>query len=354
MSTRLRFDVAVIGGGVVGLACAAALARHGKNTVVLETHRAFGTETSSRSSEVIHAGLYYPHGSAKAELCVRGAALLRAYCKEHDVPHAMVGKLVVAQAGEEGALAALVSLAQGNGARVLLVDGARARALEPEVRATAALWSPDTGIVDSHALVASLAADVERHDGTLAPGRRLVAARPAGDGFTLACDGVAGREEIDADLVVNAAGLYADFVAALFGVEVTQRFVKGSYFRVKRRLVKRLVYPLPPADGSLGVHVTVDLAGDVRLGPDVEPAASRTDYVVDESRRGAFYAAASRYLPGLREDELSPDTCGIRPKAPGGDFVIRREGSVVHLAGIESPGLTAALAIAERVVMLSS
>ena len=346
-------DVAIIGGGIVGLACAAALSRAGKSTVTLERHRALGTETTSRNSEVIHAGLYYPHGSLKATMCVRGASLLYEWCASRNVPHARCGKIVVATSADEvPRLEALAQNARGNGANVEMISVERALSLEPNVSCVAALWSPGTGIVDSHALVASLAADVAASDGIVAIGRTVTSTARA-DGWVLQCDGVAGREEIRAAFIVNAAGLHADVVAKMLGASYEQRFVKGTYFRSRRAVVTRLVYPLPHAEG-LGVHATVDLAGGVRFGPDTSPAASRDDYAVDESRRSAFADAVRRYIPSLEDDDLSPDMCGIRPKIAGGDFVIAKQNDAVHLVGIESPGLTAALAIAERVVMLVS
>jgi len=349
----MHVDAAVIGGGVVGVACAAALARARKDILLLEQHRALGTETTSRSSEVIHAGLYYPHGSLKAATCVRGAELLYAYCSTRGVSFARVGKLVVAvEPREEALLVDLEARAKSNGAQVAMIDRDRVQQLEPNVRAVSALVSPNTGIVDTHALVASLAADVTALAGTVALGRHVIGVEPLSDGWALTCDGVVGREVLEASFVVNAAGLYADEVAAMFGVRIRQRFVKGSYFRVNKPIVRGLVYPLPPGDGSLGIHATVDLGGSVRIGPDTEPAQSRTDYALDESRRGAFHRAAARYLPGLREDDLTPDTAGIRPKVDGGDFIMERGQNVVHLLGIESPGITASLAIAERVAML--
>lgn len=347
----MQVDAAVIGGGIVGLACAAEVARRGKTVVLLERHRRLGTETTSRNSEVIHAGLYYPPGSLKATTCVRGAELLYAWCAARGVPHARCGKLVVAV--EEGEVEALTKLARNaaeNGARVELVGAARARELEPDVRCVAALRSPNTGIVDSHALVASVAAEVAERGGVVAAGRRLIAAEERGDGWKLTFSVGEGTDELVAGRVVNAAGLFADRVAGLFGVAATQTFMKGSYFRVRRRLVRSLVYPMPPPDGSLGIHATVDLAGGVRLGPDATRAAAPDDYDVADARRGAFFAAGARYLPGLREDDLSPDLAGIRPKITGGDFVLRAERGAVHLLGIESPGLTASLALAERVV----
>jgi L-2-hydroxyglutarate oxidase LhgO len=353
----MEVDAAVIGGGVVGLACAAAFARAGKTTVVLERHRALGYETTSRNSEVIHAGLYYPRGSLKATMCVRGAELLYAWCAARSVPHARCGKIVVATSeGEEAALEAILARATDNGAHVERITKARVRELEPSVAATAGLSSPNTGIVDSHALVSGLASEIASHDGVIARGRRVIAAERAGDRWVLHCDGVAGRERVDAAIVVNAAGLWADDVATMFGVDVAshglrQRFVKGSYFRSKRAFVKRLVYPLPTHEG-LGVHATIDLAGSVRFGPDTETAKSREDYDVDESRAAAFAEAIRRYIPSVRVDDLTPDTCGIRPKVELGDFVLHQDGAAMHLAGIESPGLTAALAIAERVAMI--
>jgi L-2-hydroxyglutarate oxidase LhgO len=346
-------DVAIIGGGIVGLACAAALSRAGKSTVTLERHRALGTETTSRSSEVIHAGLYYAPGSLKATMCVRGAQLLYAWCGSRGVAHARCGKIVVATSADEvPRLEALADNARDSGATVERIDAARARALEPNVTCVAALSSPSTGIVDSHAFVASLAAEARAHDGVVAAGRTVTSASRT-DRWVLQCDGVAGREEIRAALVVNAAGLYADVVAKLFGATYDQRFVKGTYFRSRRAFVSRLVYPLPHAEG-LGVHATVDLAGGVRFGPDTSAAASREDYALDESRRASFGEAVRRYIPSLSDDDLSPDTCGIRAKVATGDFVIERSNDAIHLVGIESPGLTAALAIAERVVMLVS
>jgi L-2-hydroxyglutarate oxidase LhgO len=357
----VEVDAAIIGGGVVGLACAAAIARGGKSTVVLEQHRALGTETTSRNSEVIHAGLYYVPGSLKATLCVRGAELLYEWCAAKAVPHARCGKLVVAVSdAEASALDALRARATTNGARVEMITGERARALEPNVEATCALVSPNTGIVDSHAFVATLAADIAAHDGIVAIGRRLVAAERSRDRWLLDCDGVVGRERIEASWVINAAGLYADDVAMKFGLDVVasgvrQQFVKGSYFRSRRALVKHLVYPVPPSHGhGLGVHATIDLAGHVRFGPDTEPAKSRDDYAVDELRAHSFGEAIRTYLPALRDEDLVPDTSGIRPKVASGDFMFVSQGTVLHLAGIESPGLTAALAIAEHAVMIMS
>jgi L-2-hydroxyglutarate oxidase LhgO len=364
-------DVVVIGAGVVGLACAEALARAGRSVLVVERHEGFGRETSSRNSQVIHAGMYYPTGSLKAELCVRGNRSLRAWCEQRQVPFRMTGKYIVAvDPAEEPALEAILQRGHANGVEGLVrASAAELAAAEPHVTATMALWSPDSGIVDSHALMASLHAEAQRHGCDFAWRHALVAAEP---GWTLELADAAGhRSTLTAGAVVNAAGLRADEVAALAGFDVDalgyrQRFVKGHYFRIRAGrtgLVRHLIYPLPPADlAGLGIHLTLELDGALRLGPDVEPidrAAERYD--VPESLAQSFHTAASRYLRWLTPDELTPDQSGIRPKLarPGevADFLIREESAHgrprwVNLIGIESPGLTASLEIAQRVSAL--
>jgi L-2-hydroxyglutarate oxidase LhgO len=347
------FDVVIAGAGVVGMACARRLAERGA-VLVVERRARPGTETSARNSGVIHAGIYYPTGSLKAELCVRGARLLYDWCARAHVPHAMPGKYLVATSPEEEApLEALLARAQANGAvEVARASLAQLAADEPRVRARAALWSPRTGIVDPVALVHSLqpaSADVLfRH--------HLTGARRAAHGWTLTLTDENGRvSEVDARWVVNAAGLDADLVAALAGFHCPQYFVKGNYFRFRKtQSFSHLIYPVPPPDhAGVGVHVTLELGGGVRLGPDVEPLGGRAgSLAVDESRREAFAAAAARYLDGVTPDDLMADQAGIRPKVSGGDFVIHEENGWVNLCGIESPGLTSCLAIAERVAAL--
>ncbi|MGZ3442987.1 MAG: NAD(P)/FAD-dependent oxidoreductase [Polyangia bacterium] len=367
----MSYDVAIVGGGVIGLACARALAARGRSVLLLERHPRYGEETSSRNSGVVHAGIYYAKGSLKAELCVRGSRSLYQWCEERDVPFAQVGKYIVAvEAAEEPALADIAARAHANGAVEVEPCGRAAlQAAEPQVRAVAALWSPRTGIVDAAALMRSLYAACA--DGVdFAFRRRVVAvARDARGAWSLTARDPSGVEEsVSAAQVVNAAGLDADELAALAGIDVDargyrQRFVKGSYFRLrasKASLVRHLVYPVPPRDqAGLGVHVTLELDGSVRLGPDVEPIARVQDYRVDADRAGAFAAAASRYLPGISAEDLAPDQAGIRPKlrtADGSvpDFVICEESAAglpgwVNLVGIESPGLTCCLEIATRV-----
>jgi L-2-hydroxyglutarate oxidase LhgO len=352
------WDAVVVGAGVVGLACAERLARAGRSTLVLERHARFGQETSSRNSQVVHSGIYYPTGSLKAELCVRGNASLYAWCERFSVPHARVGKFIVAPtAAGEPELEALLARGQANGVpRLERVPAARVFADEPNVIAAAALWSPDSGIVDAHAFMASLHAEALAHGADFAFAHTLVGAEPRASGWRLVVRDPSGEESsFESACVINSAGLCADEIAALVGGEYELRYVKGSYFRLRRPLVRRLIYPVPePNLVGLGVHVTVELDGAARLGPDVEPLAGRAiDYSVDETRAPAFFRAASRYLRGLREEDLAPDQSGVRPKLAVdrvADFVIAADRpGWINLVGIESPGLTCALEIGERV-----
>lgn len=356
-------DVLVVGAGVVGLACARALARRGHAVVVAERERAIGSGVSSRSSEVIHAGLYYPAGSAKARHCVAGARALYAYCAERGVPHARCGKLVVATRDVEIAkLEAIRALGTANGAEgLVLLDGAEARALEPNLAAVAALLSPATGIVDSHALMHAFAADLEAAGGAVALGSAVERLERHAGAWRVR---LAGESEVLAfDAVIIAAALGAPALAAAtegYPAERLPRLVlaKGNYFSCRGRpAFTRLIYPAP-VDGGLGTHLTLDLAGRMRFGPDVE-WIEREDYAVDPARAEAFYASIRRYWPALPDGALLPDYAGIRPKlsgpgAPAEDF--RIEGPAEHglprlvaLYGVESPGLTAALSLAEEV-----
>ncbi len=362
-------DVAVVGAGVVGLACARELARRGREVVVVERHERFGVETSSRNSEVVHAGIYYPAGSLKATLCVAGNRALYAWCETHGVPHRRLGKVIVATSAEEvPKLEQIQARARENGVASLVpLDGARVRELEPHVRAVAGLWSPDTGIVDSHSLMASFLADAEAAGTVVAWHHTLTAAERNGERYVLVARDEAGEETVfAARQVVNAAGLDADRVAALPGLDAPAcgyalRFARGHYFRIhprKAHLASHLVYPTPVQAG-LGIHVTLDMAGGLRLGPDVEWLERREqDYRVDPSLAERFHAAVALYLEGLALEDLAPDQAGIRPKLQRPDeafrdFVVAEEGARglpgwVNLVGIESPGLTAALPMAER------
>lgn len=364
-------DVVVVGGGVVGLAAAAALARAGRDVLLFERRGGFGEEISSRNSGVIHSGLYYPTGSLKARLCVAGREALVARCERLRIPHRRTGKLVVATTpAEVEALERLRAQGSANGAPGLeILDAAALRAREPAVRGLAALWSPASGIVDPHALCGSFAAEAEAHGALLLRGRELVGIEARAAGLRVEVrepDGA--RTRIDCAAVVNAAGLAADAVAARAGLDpdaLGYRIhpCKGDYFALAPGAPLRLstlVYPLPTGAG-LGIHATLDLGGRIRLGPDAEYVA-RVDYAVDAAKAGRFAEAAARYLPGLRAEWLAPDQAGVRPKLAGPgeafrDFVVAEESAaglpgLVSCIGIESPGLTAAAAIAERVVAL--
>jgi len=357
-------DAVVIGAGVVGLAVARALALAGREVVVLEAEDAIGTHTSSRNSEVIHAGIYYPRDSLKARSCVEGRHRLYAYCASHGVPHRRSGKLIVAT--EEAQLAELESIRQralANGVDdIAWLSRTQTLALEPALSAVASLHSPSTGIIDSHALMLAYLGDAEAQGAMLALKSPLEQARLRDDGIELQVGG-AEPMRLHARCVVNAAGLHAPSLARrIEGYPSEQApdeyYAKGNYYALAGRApFARLVYPVPEP-GGLGVHVTLDLAGQARFGPDVE-WVERIDYQVDPQRAERFYAAIRRYWPALPDGALVPGYAGIRPKivppgAPAADFVVqgpRTHGipGLVHLFGIESPGLTASLALAEEV-----
>jgi L-2-hydroxyglutarate oxidase LhgO len=357
-----KLDAVVIGAGVVGLAVARALAMAGREVVILEAEDAIGTHTSSRNSEVIHAGIYYPQGSLKAKACVEGRQLLYEYCAKHDVPHRRCGKLIV---GTDPVhlkeLQSLKNRAEANGVRDLVpLTREQALALEPELACVAALHSPSTGIIDSHALMLAYLGDAERHGAMLALKSRFLSARILSHGFELHVD---GADPIQCSILVNSAGLRAPSVArAMAGFDGSlvprELYAKGNYYSLARRSpFSRLVYPVPEP-GGLGVHVTIDLAGQARFGPDVE-WVERIDYAVDPRRAERFYAAIRRYWPGLPDGALLPGYSGIRPKTagpgePAPDFQVQGPAAhgvpgLVHLFGIESPGLTSSLALARLV-----
>ena len=357
-------DAVVIGAGVVGLAVARALALSGREVLVLEAEKAIGTGTSSRNSEVIHAGIYYPTGSLKAQLCVRGNALLYAYCVSHGVELRRCGKLIVATSPEQVAqLQQIRHKALLNGVTDLeLLTRAQARLFEPALECHAALRSPSTGIVDSHGYMLSLQGDLERAGGAVALCSAVTGAQVRDDGITLqTVDGT----ELHAALVVNAAGLYAPRVAAsIQGLQAQHipvpYYAKGNYFTLAGPSpFQHLIYPVPEAAG-LGVHLTVDLGGQAKFGPDVEWVDSPDQLQVDPARSQGFYAEVRKYWPELRDGALLPGYAGIRPKisaphAPSADFCIQTAAthgvrSLVNLFGIESPGLTSSLAIAEHVL----
>jgi L-2-hydroxyglutarate oxidase LhgO len=358
-----KLDAVVIGAGVVGLAIARALAMAGREVVILEAEDAIGTHTSSRNSEVIHAGIYYPKGSLKAVSCVEGKALLYEYCVMHGVPHQRSGKLIVAADDAQlGELEKIQNKAHANGVTdVVWMTREQALALEPELACAAALYSPSTGIIDSHSLMLAYLGDAQAHGAMLALKSALKRVEIQADGFVLH---VEGSEPIRCAVLVNSAGLRAPTVARKmegYRAELAPRelYAKGNYYALTRRSpFSRLVYPVPEP-GGLGVHVTLDLAGQARFGPDVE-WVERIGYDVDPRRAERFYAAIRRYWPGLPDGALLPGYSGIRPKTagpgePAPDFHLQgpREHGVpglAHLFGIESPGLTASLSLAKRVL----
>jgi L-2-hydroxyglutarate oxidase LhgO len=364
-------EITVIGAGVVGLAVAARLAPGHPDLVLLDRNDRHGMETSSRNSQVIHAGIYYPAGSLKARLCVEGNARVYALCEEHDIPHRRTGKLITATREEElPALDRILEAAGANGVALEHLSAGQARALEPHVRSVGALLSPTSGIVDAHGLMDCFLRQAIGRGAVLSTRAEVVGIEPVPDGYRLAIRQGGDTASLTTERVVNAAGLEADRIAGLAGIDAEEagyrlHWCKGSYFSAATRcwgLVSRLVYPVP-APESLGVHVVLDTGGRLRFGPDAEYLEDRrVDYRVDPGRRHEFGESARKLLPEIRDEDLEPDISGIRPKLqnrgePVRDFVIAEESDrglpgFVNLIGIESPGLTAAPAIAEHVAGL--
>lgn len=351
-------DLVVIGAGVVGLAIARAAALRGAEVMVLEQHDIFGSETSARNSEVIHAGMYYDPGSLKARLCVQGRRMLYPYLESRGIAHRKLGKLIVATTPEEeDKLARIAAHAEANGLTgddaLRPLTGAQAQAMEPALRCRSALWSPETGIVDSHALMQSLLADAEGAGAIFVPNTRVTTVEP-GPVHRLCGDSLGEGFDLSARRVVIAAGLHTAGLCAQWGLPApAAHWLKGSYFLLDRRgPFSRLIYPIP-AGGGLGVHVTLDMGGGTRFGPDTEPVDA-LDYTVDPARAARFYDAIRTYWTGLPDGALLPGYAGIRPKIEGGDFVIHGPQQTGHdglcvLHGIESPGLTSCLALGDAV-----
>ena len=365
MESGFEIECVIVGAGVVGLACARALARAGRDVLIIEKAADIGMETSSRNSEVIHAGIYYPEGSMKAKACVEGRHDLYAYLDSRSLPYRKCGKLIVATSEAQAEdLERIARHAWKNGVEDLgIIDGAQARQLEPALNAMRALHSPSTGILDSHAYMVSLRGEAEDHGAMIAFKTEIVSSEILPDGrCRLVCEGDE-TSKITTRLLVNSAGLAAPALAA--GMEgfpkahVPKAYLaKGNYFSlVGRTPFSRLIYPVPEP-GGLGVHLTLDMGGQARFGPDVE-WIERMDYEVDPARALGFYAAIRRYWPGLPDDSLAPAYAGIRPKIagpgePNADFCLMGPEThgldgQVHLFGIESPGLTSSLAIAGAV-----
>jgi L-2-hydroxyglutarate oxidase LhgO len=364
-----RVDCVVVGAGVVGLAIGRALAVAGREVLVLEGERSIGTGTSSRNSEVVHAGIYYTPGSLKARLCVEGRRLLYAYCAERGVAHRKLGKFIVGtQPAHEAKLAGILAHARGNGVENIdWIEPKDAIAAEPALHCLAALHSRETGIVDSHGLMLGLQGDIENAGGLLAFDAPLERATRDPSGWTVTTGGAAPFT-LGCSWLVNAAGLQAQQVAEAIEPLPAQHIpprvlARGCYFALPGRApFSRLIYPVP-VDGGLGVHLTLDLGGQAKFGPDVE-WIDDIDYTVDPRRADRFYAEIREYWPGLPDGALQPAYAGIRPKLsgpgePARDFVIAGPGEhgvdgLVNLFGIESPGLTASLAIGAMVAEIAS
>jgi L-2-hydroxyglutarate oxidase LhgO len=364
-------SMTVIGGGVVGLAVAARLARQHPDLVLLERHEKHGQEASSRNSEVIHAGMYYPTGSLKARLCVQGNRMVYDICGRHGIPHRRLSKLIVAESpGEIPALEGLLERGRTNGVELSMISAAECRALEPNVRSAGALLSPNTGIVSAHGLMDFLLRQTREAGAIFQPRSEVVGIERRTGDYRLAVRMGTEVDSFTTERVVGAAGLEADTVAALAGIDVDAAGYrlhpcKGSYFSVraaKAGLVSRLVYPVP-GHNSLGTHAVLGLDGRLRFGPDAEYLPHQEfDYGVDESRRAVFGEAVRHLVPAIEDADLEPDIAGIRAKLQGPgeafrDFVIAEESGrglpgLVSLIGIDSPGLTSALAIAEEVSRL--
>ena len=363
------FDITIIGAGVIGMAIAEVMAEKNRQVVVLEKNSSFGQETSSRNSEVIHAGIYYPKEFLKSRLCLRGSRLLYAWCEKHRVPHQKIGKFIVATNEEECAdLERIKITAENNGVEKLeLLGREQIKSQEPEVKALAALYSPGTGIIDSHQLMQSLLKSAEAKGAIITYRSELSDIHFDGSSWDLEINH--GEYHINTKILVNSAGLHADKIAALAGIDIDAagyrlKPCKGNYFSANPvPKINHLIYPVPVKNNiGLGIHATLDLSGRVRFGPDSQYLSNGRPmaYAVDESQRPAFYESIKKYLPGVSIEDLNPDMSGIRPKIQGPgdpmmDFIIREETDrgltgLINLVGIESPGLTSCLAIGEYVI----
>ncbi len=361
-----QVKITIVGAGAIGLAVASELSKDYSDIVLIERNSSFGEEASSRNSEIIHAGIYYPRDSLKARLCVEGRRLLYTYCNQNSIGHKKVGKLIVAvNSSEEKTLKALLERGLGNGVSDLtLLSGQEVKRLEPHINALAAVYSPSTGIVDSHSLMKQLEYESQGRGVHIAYKTTLEAVEKSNHSFKVSVrDEREGVFNFITEVFINAAGLCSDRVAGMAGINnpgYSLKYCKGNYFRVhssKAKLVKYLVYPVP-SEAGLGIHTVPDLNGGLKLGPDAE-YIDKIDYNVDESKGELFYESVRPFLPFIELDDLSPDMAGIRAKLQGPDegfrdFLIREEkdkglAGFINLIGIDSPGLTCALSIAQEV-----
>jgi L-2-hydroxyglutarate oxidase LhgO len=363
-------EITIIGAGVIGLAIAEELSSKYAGLFLLEKHLTFGQETSSRNSEVIHAGIYYPNGSLKAKFCIEGKVLLYDYCRKYDIPFNNCGKLIVATSEKEiKVLEKIVLTAANNGLTDLrIIERDEISRLEPDIFALSAIWSPSTGIVDTHSLMKQSESNTLNNGGQIVYGSEVTMIRKINGGYEVTQAGQDNKEyAFSTRILINAAGLTADKISEMAGMfDENHRiwFCKGEYFRIKppkNRLLKRLVYPVPHENmEGIGIHVTIDMGGGVKLGPDVTYLDSNVyDYRVDSSKQDAFYRSAKKFLPFIEPDDIVPEMAGIRPKIqkpgyPQKDFYIAEESQrgfpgFINLIGMESPGLTSSIAIARHV-----
>ncbi|MGD0343079.1 MAG: NAD(P)/FAD-dependent oxidoreductase [Bacteroidales bacterium] len=362
-------DITIIGAGVIGLAIAEKISGSFGNIFVIEKYPTFGQETSSRNSEVIHAGIYYPQGSLKTQLCVEGKSLLYDYCKKYDIPVNNCGKLIVATSNEE--IAVIEGIRKNsalNGVDLEIMDRDQIAVLEPNIFALKALFSPTTGIIDTHSLMKRLETNILIHGGQIVYGSEVTGIRKIDRGYEISLlDSDKKNYNFTTNIVINSAGLSSDKISEMTGMKdrnLTICFCKGEYFRVnppKNKLISRLIYPVPhPNMEGIGIHVTIDMGGGVKLGPDVTYLESNIyDYHVDPSKQEAFWRSVKKFLPFLEYDDIAPEMAGIRPKTQKKgelihDFYIMEESArgnpgFINLIGMESPGMTSCLAIANYV-----
>jgi len=361
--------ITIVGAGVIGLAVAAQVAGRGREVYILEKNDTFGQETSSRNSETIHAGIYYPEGSLKAETCIAGNALIYELCERQGIPYRKTGKLIVAAKAEEAEkLEALLEQGRRNGVdNLTMLSMKEIKDLEPNIKAVAAIYSPSSGTIDSYSLMKYLLARAKEKGAEISFKSKVVGIEKLSDGFEVTVENNAGTFAFKTESLINCAGLHSDEIARLAGIDVDKagyrlHYCKGEYFSVgnsKSKLVKRLIYSVPDTgSGGVGIHTVVDVDGRMRLGPNAR-YVDGIDYKVDELQQEAFYNSVKPFLPFIEYDDLAPEMAGIRPKlqSPGDDFkdfVIRHEQDrglpgFINLIGIESPGLTGAPAIAKRV-----
>ncbi len=355
-------DITIIGAGVIGLAVASELADGKSNVYVIERSASHGRGISSRNSEVIHAGIYYPKGSLKAGLCVEGRRLLYDLCRQYNIPHKRIGKLIIATTEDEmDQIDRLLDRAKSNGVTsVSPVDQKQIREMEPNIKAVGGLYSPDTGIISAHALMDYYLQMATANGAEIVCGTEVVGIAREAKGYRISTVNSRGEEfAFISERVVNAAGLHSDTIARMIGNDYVLRYCKGDYFTIanaKKGIVQRLVYPVPEKNHiGLGVHLTLDLGGRMKLGPDATYIDRVEDYKVAPDKGDLFYESAVRFLPFIHREDIVPDMSGIRPKLQGPgeevrDFVISEDQpGFINLVGIESPGLTAAPSIARRV-----